>query len=47
MSVIGTKGYFSFRNNKEGWSQYTKELGIRKELSMGESFYPDIIKNPD
>jgi len=45
--LIGSKGHFSFRNNKEGWAQYTKELGIRKELTMDGPFFPDVVKMPD
>ncbi len=44
--LIGSKGYFSLRKNKKGWAAYNKELDIRKELSMGEPFFPDIVKEP-
>lgn len=44
--LIGSKGYFSLRRHKEGWGQYTKELTIRKELTMEEPFLPDVIKKP-
>ena len=44
--LIGPKGYFSFRRHKEGWAQYTKELDIRKELTMEEPFLPDVVKKP-
>ncbi|MCP4349859.1 MAG: hypothetical protein GY795_30630 [Desulfobacterales bacterium] len=42
--LIGSEDYFSLRKNKKGWAAYNKELDIRKELSMGEPFFPDIVK---
>lgn len=44
--LIGSKGYLSLRKHKEGWRQYRKELEIRKELSMEEPFFPDVVKKP-
>ncbi len=44
--LIGPKGYFSFKQHKDGWAQYTKELDIRKELTMEEPFLPDVVKKP-
>jgi len=45
--LIGPNEYFSLRKNQNAWSHYTKELDIRKELSMGEPFIPDVIKKED
>ncbi|MCP4108578.1 MAG: hypothetical protein GY749_24025 [Desulfobacteraceae bacterium] len=44
--LIGSKGYFSLRKNKKGWAAYNKELNIRKDLSVEEPLFPDIVKEP-
>ncbi|MCP4666792.1 MAG: hypothetical protein GY849_10535 [Deltaproteobacteria bacterium] len=42
--LIGQNSYFSLKKKKQIWSQYERELEVRKQLSMDESFVPDVIK---
>ncbi|MCP4348269.1 MAG: hypothetical protein GY795_22505 [Desulfobacterales bacterium] len=40
--LIGEDSYFSFRNDKQKWTEYSEQLNIRKEFVSG-SFLPEII----
>ncbi len=42
--LIGQNSYFSLKKKQHVWSQYEKELEIRKQLSMNESFIPNVVK---